>query len=326
MPPSHDAEVLRDLLGQVDVGDERLLRLARPGAEVAVAGLPHAPAHRVVGVPVGVEARGDVADAGALELELRLLRRVEEDVRPVDEGRRAGAREAAALLARLDADAALTARARDGRGAAGAQDLDPHPVIVGTKPAGRAPRTGSRAGAHRPSNVGVGETPYQRRVGGPGHRLEYSADDVIATTSVPAGGSDCLEFEAFNPPRSLPAFRSCSTERLPTVRPRKARVNRRRRARRSEESGERLCSVLRSALALVRAPRSAGSAEDSALAVPESGDRVLDERIAVDDSCARFAHLSFRELSVVSQLGVGGVGGEGKRGYAARRPIWRFSC
>ena len=118
--PQPDAEVLRDLLGQVDVGDERPLRLAGPGAEVAVAGLPHPPAHRVVGMPVGVEAGGDVADAGALELELRLLRSVEEDVRPVDEGGGAGAGEATALLARFDADAALAPRARNRRGATGA--------------------------------------------------------------------------------------------------------------------------------------------------------------------------------------------------------------
>ena len=121
-----DAEVLRDLLGQVDVGDERALRLAGPGAEVAVAGLPYAPAHRVVGVPVRVEAGGDVADAGALELELRLFRRVEEDVRPVHEGGGAGAGIWAALLTGLDADAALAAGAGDRGGTAGAEDLDPH--------------------------------------------------------------------------------------------------------------------------------------------------------------------------------------------------------
>ena len=64
---------------------------------------------------------------GALELELRLLRRVEEDVRPVDEGGRPGANIWAALFAGLDAHAATAAGARDGGGAAGAQDLDPHP-------------------------------------------------------------------------------------------------------------------------------------------------------------------------------------------------------
>ena len=124
------AEVSGDLLRQVDVSDERPLRLAGPGAEVAVAGLPDTTAHRVVRVPMRVEAGCDLADAGPLELELRLLRCVEEDVGPVDEGRGAGADAAAPELARLDADAAAAAGARDRCRAAGTQDLDPHPLIV----------------------------------------------------------------------------------------------------------------------------------------------------------------------------------------------------
>ena len=71
---------------------------------------------------------------GALELELRLLRRVEEDVRAVDEGGRAGAGEAAALLTGFDADAALAAGAGNGGGSTGAEDLDAHPVIVEVYP------------------------------------------------------------------------------------------------------------------------------------------------------------------------------------------------
>ena len=53
-----------------------------------------------------------------------------------------GAREAAALLARLDADAAAAARARNRRGAAGAQDLDPHRTDANQAPDRRPPALG----------------------------------------------------------------------------------------------------------------------------------------------------------------------------------------
>ena len=153
-PTEIGAEVRRDLLRQVDVGDERALCLPGPGAEVAVACLPDPTAHRVVRVPVGVEARGDLADPGTLELELRLLGRVEEDVRPVDEGRGPGAGEATALLARLDADAAATAGPGNRGSTARSQNLDPHTndhrtgaTDRGTRPPSRIRR--GRVGARR---------------------------------------------------------------------------------------------------------------------------------------------------------------------------------
>ena len=56
------AEVDRHLLRHVDVRDAMALRLTGPGEEVAVSRLPRAPPHRVVGMPVGIEAPGHVAD------------------------------------------------------------------------------------------------------------------------------------------------------------------------------------------------------------------------------------------------------------------------
>src|SRR5262249_48923239 len=63
-------------------------------------------------------------DTRAVELRLRLLRRVDQDVGAVDEDARAGALVRAPLLARLDADPARAARPRDGDGPTGAEDLD----------------------------------------------------------------------------------------------------------------------------------------------------------------------------------------------------------
>src|SRR5581483_1814694 len=60
----------------------------------------------------------------AVELQLRLLRRVDQDVRPVHEDARARARIGNAALACLRADTAAAARPRDRHRAARAEDLD----------------------------------------------------------------------------------------------------------------------------------------------------------------------------------------------------------
>src|SRR4051812_18631993 len=91
---------------------------------------PHAPAHRVIGMPVRVEARRDLTDPGALQLELRLLGCVEEDVRSVHEGGRTGAREATSPITCLDAYTALATRAGNRGGPARAKDLDLHELII----------------------------------------------------------------------------------------------------------------------------------------------------------------------------------------------------
>ncbi len=120
---------------------------------------------------------------GALELELRLLRRVEEDVRPVHEGGGAGAGVATALLARLDADAALAARARNRRGAAGAQDLDP-----------RMDRSYSRLLPHASSALRTRRCGDPRTVGGRSSlsSRRHAQSAALSTRSPPDRGGNVV--------------------------------------------------------------------------------------------------------------------------------------
>src|SRR5262245_47836205 len=239
------AHVLGDLLREVHVRRLRLLRLGWPTPEVDVPRLPDPPAHRVVRMPVRVEARPDLVDSRAVELEPRLLGGVEEHVRPVDERARTGARVAPATLPGLDADLAAAAGPRSGRRPGGTEDLDVHassaagsvsrrslatsPARCGTSSAARQCATAAAAAASCASSpfarnaatipVRTSPVPAVASAGGP-KSLTTTPEPGAATmvsgplsrTTAPkrsapvrAASSRCAPTQAESFPRSLPS-------------------------------------------------------------------------------------------------------------------------
>src|SRR5690606_12941574 len=127
--PEHLAEILVHPLRDIDVRHSPVLvplGVTLLTAQIPVQLLEDAPPQHMVRVPVGVEAGADPVDPRTVERYDDVVRRIEEDVRPVDERCRSVPRVRQALLPRLVADPAMAPRTGRHERPTAANDLDLH--------------------------------------------------------------------------------------------------------------------------------------------------------------------------------------------------------